>query len=187
MVKLVIISAPSGTGKGTIINYLLEQNIGLEFSISATSRPPRGQEVHGKEYYFISADEFRQKIENDEFVEYEEVYQDRFYGTLKSEIDRISQKGNAVIFDLDVVGAQRVKQQYAKSTLSIFIKPPSIEVLRQRLEARGTETKEHIEARLAKAEYELSFENKYDVVIVNDKLEQAKAETLQTIKDFLSK
>lgn len=187
MGKLVIVSAPSGTGKGTIINYLLEQNLGLEFSISATSRPPRGEEVHGKEYYFISADEFRKRIDNDEFLEYEEVYQDRFYGTLKSEVERIAQKGNTVIFDLDVVGAQRVKEQYAKSCLSIFIKPPSIQVLRERLEARGTESKEHIDARLAKAEYELSFENKYDVVIINDKLEEAKAEALQIIKDFLGK
>ncbi len=187
MGKLVIISAPSGTGKGTIINYLLEQNLGLEFSISATSRPPRGEEVHGKEYYFISADEFRKRIVNDEFLEYEEVYQDRFYGTLKSEVERIAQKGNTAIFDLDVVGAQRVKEQYAKSCLSIFIKPPSIQVLRERLEARGTESKEHIDARLAKAEYELSFENKYDVVIINDKLEEAKTEALQIIKDFLGK
>lgn len=187
MGKLVIVSAPSGSGKSTIINYLLEQNLGLEFSISATSRPSRGQEEHGKEYYFISADEFRKKIENDEFLEYEEVYQDRYYGTLKSEVDRIEKKGNNAIFDLDVVGAQRVKEHYENRALSIFIKPPSIEELRNRLASRATDSPEVIESRIARAEYELTFENKYDVVIINDDLEHAKTETLKTIKEFLGK
>lgn len=187
MGKLIIVSAPSGSGKSTIINYLLDQNLGLEFSISATSRPSRGQEQHGKEYYFISPEEFRKRVENDEFLEFEEVYQDRFYGTLRSEIDRIAAKGNNAIFDLDVKGATRVKEYYGAKALSIFIKPPSIAELRNRLNSRGTDSPEVIDSRIARAEYELTFEKEFDVVVINDNLDQAKAETLKTIKDFLGK
>lgn len=187
MGKLIIVSAPSGSGKSTIINYLLDQHLGLEFSISATSRPARGQEQHGKEYYFISPEEFKERIENDEFLEFEEVYQDRFYGTLKTEIDRIAAKGNNAIFDLDVKGATRVKEYYGGDALSIFIKPPSINELRNRLNARATDSPEVIESRIERAEYELTFEKDFDIVIINDDLNKAKAQTLQTIKDFLGK
>lgn len=187
MSKLIIFSAPSGSGKSTIINYLLSQNLGLEFSISATSRPPRGSEQHGTEYYFLSPDEFRERIARNEFLEYEEVYPDRFYGTLKSEVDRIAAKGHCVIFDVDVVGGCNIKEYYKKNALSIFVEPPSIEELRSRLNGRGTDSPEVIEDRIAKAEFELAFAPKFDVVIVNDDLEKAKTEALTVIKDFLLK
>lgn len=187
MSKLIIFSAPSGSGKSTIINYLLSQNLGLEFSISATSRPPRGSEQHGTEYYFLSPDEFRERIARNEFLEYEEVYPDRFYGTLKSEVDRIAAKGHCVIFDVDVVGGCNIKDYYKENALSIFVEPPSIEELRSRLNGRGTDSPEVIEDRIAKAEFELAFAPKFDVVIVNDDLEKAKTEALTVIKDFLLK
>lgn len=185
MGKLVIFSAPSGAGKSTIVNYLLSQNLNLQFSISATSRAPRGNEKHGKEYYFHSPEEFRQKIANDEFLEYEEVYTDKFYGTLKSEIDRIINAGGNVIFDVDVVGGCNIKKYYGDRALSIFIKPPSIDELLNRLINRGTDTPEVIKARLAKAEFELSFASKFDVVIVNDDLEKAEKEALLVVKNFI--
>ena len=187
MTRLIIISAPSGSGKSTIINYLLDQNIGLEFSISATSRPARGQEEHGREYYFLSTEEFKSKIANDEFLEYEEVYKDKFYGTLKSEVDRIAEEGKYPIFDVDVVGGCNIKNYYKEQALSIFIQPPSVDELRRRLEQRGTDLPEVIASRIEKAEYELTFASKFDVVIINDDLEKAKAETLKTIQDFLGK
>lgn len=187
MGKLVIFSAPSGAGKSTIVSYLLAQNLNLQFSISATSRLPRGTEQHGVEYYFHSPEEFRQKIANEEFLEYEEVYTDKFYGTLKSEVQRIIDIGANVIFDVDVVGGCNIKQYYGKQALSIFIQPPSIEELRSRLENRGTDLPEVIDARIAKAEYEITFASQFDVVIVNDNLEKAKAEALQLVKDFLAK
>ncbi|MBR4047161.1 MAG: guanylate kinase [Bacteroides sp.] len=184
MAKLIIFSAPSGSGKSTIINYLLKQNLNLAFSISATSRPPRGTEQHGVEYFFLSPEEFRQRIANDEFLEYEEVYEDRFYGTLKAQVERQLEAGQNVVFDVDVVGGCNIKQYYGNRALSVFIQPPSIEELRKRLEGRGTDAPQVIEDRLAKASYELTFAPKFDKVVVNDDLEKAQAETLQLIKDF---
>lgn len=184
MAKLIIFSAPSGSGKSTIINYLLKQNLNLAFSISATSRPPRGTEQYGVEYFFLSPEEFRQRIANDEFLEYEEVYEDRFYGTLKAQVERQLEAGQNVVFDVDVVGGCNIKQYYGERALSLFIQPPSIEELRKRLEGRGTDTPQVIADRLAKASYELTFASKFDKVIVNDDLEKAQAEALQVIKDF---
>lgn len=185
MKKLIIFSAPSGSGKSTIINYLLTCGLDLAFSISATSRPPRGKEQHGIEYFFLSPEEFRQRIANDEFLEYEEVYTDRFYGTLKSQVENQLEAGQNVVFDVDVVGGCNIKQFYGNRALSIFIQPPSIEELRRRLVGRGTDSPEVIEDRINKAEFELSYASKFDVVIVNDDLEKAKTETLEVIKYFL--
>ena len=184
---VIIFSAPSGSGKSTIINYLLEQNLPLEFAVSATSRAPRGNEKEGVAYYFLSPQMFKEKIGKGEFIEYEEVYKDTFYGTLQSEVERIRSGGNHVIFDVDVAGACRIKKYYADSALSIFIKPPSIEELRKRLNARGTETPEMIEKRLSKAAYELGFAPKFDIVIINDVLENAQTETLHAVQQFIKK
>ena len=186
MNKLIIFSAPSGSGKSTIINYLLSQPLHLAFSISATSRAPRGSERDGVEYFFLTPDEFRRRIEAGEFLEYEEVYKDRFYGTLKSQVEKQLADGQNVIFDVDVVGGCNIKQFYGNRALSVFIQPPSIEELRHRLEGRGTDAPEVIESRLAKAAYELTFAPKFDRVIINDDLEKAKAEALQVISDFLN-
>ena len=186
MNKLIIFSAPSGSGKSTIINYLLTQGLHLAFSISATSRPPRGTERNGVEYFFLSPEEFRQRIANDEFLEYEEVYKDRFYGTLKSQVEKQLQAGQNVVFDVDVVGGCNIKQFYGDRALSIFIQPPSIEALRKRLVGRGTDTPDVIESRVAKAAYELTFAPKFDKIIINDDLEKAKAEALQVITQFLN-
>ena len=184
--KLIIFSAPSGSGKSTIINYLMQQGLGLTFSISATSRAPRGTEQHGVEYFFLSPKEFRQRIANNEFLEYEEVYPDRFYGTLKEQVERQLEAGQHVVFDVDVVGGCNIKEYYGHRALSIFIQPPSIEELRRRLEGRGTDTPEVIKQRIDKAEYELSFSPKFDKIVINDHLETAQAETLTLIKHFLS-
>lgn len=184
--KLIIFSAPSGSGKTTIVKHLLNKNFNLEFSISATSRPKRGTEIDGKDYYFLSANEFRKKIENNEFLEWEEVYTDKYYGTLKSEVERIRQTGNNVIFDVDVVGGCNIKDYYGNSALSIFIKPPSVNELEKRLKARSTDSDEVIKTRLAKAEFELTFESKFDVVIINNVLENALIEAEQTIEQFLN-
>ena len=183
--KLIIFSAPSGSGKSTIINYLLKQDLHLRFSISATSRAPRGTEKDGVEYYFLTPDEFRARIAAGDFLEYEEVYTDKYYGTLKSEVERRLMSGDNVIFDVDVVGGCNIKKFYGDRALSVFIQPPSIEDLRSRLEGRGTDAPEVIESRIAKAEYELSFAPQFDCVIVNDDLETAKAEALKVIKKFL--
>lgn len=183
--KLIIFSAPSGSGKSTIINYLLTQNLRLRFSISATSRAPRGTEKNGVEYYFLSPEEFRARIAAGDFLEYEEVYTDKFYGTLKSEVERILAEGDNVIFDVDVVGGCNIKKYYGDRALSMFIQPPSIEELRRRLVGRATDAPEVIESRIAKASYELGFASKFDVVIVNDDLEKAKAEALQVIEHFI--
>ena len=183
--KLVIFSAPSGSGKSTIINYLLTQNLNLHFSISATSRSPRGNEKDGVEYYFLTPEQFRAKINEGEFLEYEEVYTDKFYGTLKSEVERILNEGNNVVFDVDVVGGCNIKNYYGDKALSIFIQPPSIEALRDRLVGRGTDSMDVIENRLTKASFEMSFASKFDKVLINDNLENAKTETLQVIKAFL--
>ena len=184
--KLIIFSAPSGSGKSTIINYLMTQNLNLAFSISATSRPPRGTEQHGVEYYFLSAEEFKQRIANDEFLEYEEVYADRFYGTLKAPIEKQLAEGYNVVFDVDVVGGCNIKKYYGDRALSVFIQPPSIEELRKRLVGRATDAPEVIESRIAKAEFELGFAEKFDVVVINDDLEKAQADALNTIQNFLN-
>lgn len=185
--KLIIFSAPSGAGKSTIINYLLTENLNLAFSISATSRPPRGSEQNGVEYFFLSPEEFRARIANNEFLEYEEVYENRFYGTLKAQVEKQLEAGQNVVFDVDVVGGCNIKKFYGERALSVFIQPTSIEELRKRLIGRGTDEPEVIENRIAKAEYELSFAPKFDVVIVNDKLETAKAQALQVIRKFIQK
>ena len=182
--KVIIFSAPSGSGKSTIINYLLAQKLNLAFSISATSRPP-GNEKHGVEYFFSLPDEFRQRIANNEFLEYEEVYTDRFYGTLKAQVEKQLAAGQNVVFDVDVVGGCNIKKYYGERALSLFIQPPCIDELRRRLIGRGTDTPEVIESRIAKAEYELSFAPKFDKVIINDDLETAKAHALKVIKEFL--
>ena len=185
--KLIIFSAPSGSGKSTIINYLLTQNLNLHFSISATSRAPRGTEQNGIEYYFLTPEEFRNRIAAGDFLEYEEVYTDKFYGTLKSEVERILNKGDNVVFDVDVVGGCNIKKYYGERALSVFIQPPSVEELRKRLEGRGTDAPEVIDSRIAKAEFELSFVSKFDVVIINDDLDKAKSDTLTTIQNFLKR
>lgn len=185
MSKIIIFSAPSGSGKSTIINYLMQQGLNLHFSVSATSRPPRGAEQNGVEYYFLTPEDFKQRIAQGEFLEYEEVYKDRFYGTLKSQVDAQLAKGENVVCDVDVLGGQNIKKHYGQRALSIFIQPPSIEVLRQRLEGRGTDSPEVINDRIARAEFELSFADKFDHVVVNDDLQQAQAEALALIQNFL--
>ena len=184
--KLIIFSAPSGSGKSTIINWLMQHpELCLAFSVSCTSRAPRGTEQDGVEYFFISADEFRQRIANDEFVEYEEVYEGRFYGTLKSQVERQLETGQNVVFDVDVNGGLRIKEFYGDRALSVFIQPPSIEELRRRLEGRGTDAPEVIDQRIARAEYELSQASRFDRIVVNDDLETAKTEAYQILNDFL--
>ena len=184
--KLIIFSAPSGSGKSTIINYLLKQGLNLQFSISATSRPPRGTEQDGVEYFFLSPEEFKKRIANDEFVEYEEVYPDRFYGTLKSQVEKQLAEGQNIIFDVDVVGGCNIKRFYGDRALSVFIQPPSIEELRKRLEGRGTDSPETINSRITKAEFELSYAPKFDLIVVNDELEKAEAQALEAIRKFLN-
>ena len=184
--KVIIFSAPSGAGKSTIVDHILGIRNDLEFSISATSRAPRGQEKHGIEYYFFSADEFRKMIEEDKFVEHEEVYPGSFYGTLKSEVERIWAKGNAIVFDIDVQGGVNLKRIFGEQALSVFIQAPSVEILRKRLIGRGTDTMEAIEKRVAKAESEMEFAaGKFDYVLVNDDLQTALAEAENIVGDFL--
>ena len=184
--RIIIISAPSGTGKSTIISYLMKQNLNLHFSVSATSRSPRGKEINGVDYFFLSPDEFRARIQKGDFLEYQEVYQDRYYGTLRSEVDRQLNNGENVICDVDVIGGQNIKRMYGEKALSIFIQPPSIEVLRQRLASRGTDTMEVIEQRIERAEFELSQASFFDAIIVNDVLETAQKETASTIYHYLN-
>ena len=186
--KMLIVSAPSGSGKSTIVNWLMQKHpeLNLSFSISCTSRAPRGTEQHGVEYFFLSAEEFRQRIENNEFLEYEEVYEGRFYGTLKAQVERQLAEGQNVVFDVDVKGGINIKKFYGEQALSLFIQPPSVEELRRRLEGRGTDTPEAIENRLAKAEYELTFAPQFDHIVVNDDLEQAKEDTLRLVSTFLT-
>lgn len=185
MSKVIIFSAPSGSGKSTIISHLMAQGLNLHFSISATSRPPRGTELNGVEYYFLTAEEFAQRIENGDFLEYNEVYAGRFYGTLKDEVDRLLAEGCNVVCDVDVEGAENIKRIYGNRALSLFVQPPSIEELKKRLEARATDSPEVIADRIARAEYELSFASKSDVVIVNDDLATAQSEALQKVKTFI--
>lgn len=185
--KLLIFSAPSGSGKSTIINWLMQHSdLHLAFSISCTSRAPRGTEQNGVEYFFLTPEEFRQRIANNEFLEYEEVYKDRFYGTLKQQVESQLQKGENVVFDLDVKGGCNIKRFYGDRALSIFIQPPSIDALRQRLVGRATDAPEVIEDRLARASYELTFAPQFDRVVVNDDLDKAKAETLAIVREFLN-
>lgn len=186
--KVVIFSAPSGAGKSTIVNHLLKIHPELEFSISATSRPPRGSEQHGVEYYFFTTDEFRRMIAEDKFVEHEEVYPGSFYGTLRSEVERIWAKGHAIVFDIDVQGGVNLKRIFGEQAFSVFIQAPSIEVLRQRLEGRGTDSEEAIDRRVAKAASEMEFAaGKFDYVLVNDDLQKAKDEAESIIDEFLHK
>ena len=186
---LIIFAAPSGSGKSTIINSIMAdggaERLNLHFSISATSRAPRGTEQNGDEYFFLTPEEFRQKIADDAFVEYEEVYPDKFYGTLKSQVDKQLAEGENIVFDVDVNGALRIKQLYGARALSIFIQPPSIEELRRRLESRGTDAPAVIDDRIRRAEYELSQADKFDEVVINDVLEVAQVEALALVEDFL--
>ncbi|MEN8115716.1 MAG: guanylate kinase [Bacteroidota bacterium] len=183
--KLIIFSAPSGAGKTTIVKHLLEKDFDLKFSISATSRKARHTETHGRDYYFLSEKEFNQKVEGDEFLEWEEVYKGTCYGTLKSEVERIRNLGKNVIFDVDVVGGLNIKRYYGDEALSVFVKPPSVEELRNRLTNRSTETEEKIAMRIAKAEQELSFAPQFDVIITNDNLDVAFKEAEKLISEFL--
>ena len=185
--KLIIISAPSGTGKSTIIGWLMKEHpeLNLAFSISCTSRPPRGTEQNGVEYFFLTPEEFRQRIENDEFLEYEEVYEGRFYGTLKAQVERQLEAGQNVVFDVDVKGGVNIKNYYGDEAMSLFIQPPSIAELRKRLEGRGTDAPEVIDQRIARAEFELTFADKFDKIVVNDNLAQAEADALEVIREFL--
>jgi len=183
--KLIIVSAPSGAGKTTIVRHLLSLPLPLAFSVSATSRAPRTGEVNGRDYYFLSTEAFRQKIEAGEFLEWEEVYPGTYYGTLKSEVERIWNDGKSVVFDVDVVGGLNIKKAYGDKALAIFIQPPSVEVLRQRLRNRSTESEEKIATRIAKAEYELSFAPQFDLVLINNILEEALTEAERVVKNFL--
>ncbi len=184
--KVFIFSAPSGAGKSTVVNHLLEIHPEFEFSVSATSRAPRGQEQDGVEYYFIDAERFRELIAEDAFIEYEEVYEDRFYGTLKSEVDRIWAKGHVIIFDVDVKGGVSLKRYFGDTARSVLIVPPSLEVLEKRLRGRGTDSEEAICERLAKAAWELEFASgKFDVELVNDKLEDTFAKSEAIVDEFL--
>ena len=186
MSKIIIFSAPSGSGKSTIINRLMQHSeLQLAFSVSCTSRPPRGKEQHGVEYFFLSPDEFRERIARQEFLEYEEVYKDRFYGTLTSQVEKQLLAGQNVVLDVDVKGGCNIKRHYGGRALSLFIQPPSIDELRKRLVARSTDAPSVIEDRIARAEYELTFAPQFDRVIVNNRLDDAVAEALQAVESFL--
>ena len=185
--KLIIFSAPSGTGKSTIISWLMKEHseLNLTFSISCTSRAPRGTEQNGVEYFFLTEEEFRERIGRNEFVEYEEVYAGRFYGTLKSQVEKQLEQGQNVVFDVDVKGGMNIKSHYGGQAMSIFIQPPSIAELRQRLESRGTDAPEVIDQRIARAEFELSFAGKFDQIVINDDLAKAQQDTLALIRHFV--
>ncbi len=186
MGKVIIFSAPSGSGKSTIVNYLLSLNLGLEFSISATSRTPRGAEKDGVEYYFLSTEEFERRIAADEFVEHEEVYKGCYYGTLRSEVERIWGKGHTIVFDVDVKGGLNLKKIFGSQALTVFIQPPSIDELRRRLVGRGTDTPEKIEQRIAKAGEELAYAPQFDTIVVNDDLATAQAEAEKKVRAFIA-
>jgi len=183
--KLIIFSAPSGSGKTTLVNHLLETNLALDFSVSATSRKPRPGEINGKNYYFISPSEFREKINNNEFIEWEEVYEDHYYGTLKSEIERIWADGKHVIFDVDVIGGLNLKKEFGNRALSIFVSVPSLRVLEERLRIRSTETEQKILQRLKKAREEMTYANQFDVILVNDDLCASVEAAVKVVKSFL--
>ena len=183
--KLIVFSAPSGAGKTTLVKYIIKTFSAIQFSISATSRKARGEEKDGKDYYFLSSEEFKTRIKNDEFIEYEEVYGGNYYGTLKSEVDRIWKVKKIAIFDLDVVGGANIKGMFPDETLSIFVMPPSIEILRERLIERGDVSKEEIDVRIKKAESELDYASKFDNIIINNDLEESKKIALKLIKEFI--
>lgn len=183
--KLIIFSAPSGAGKTTLVKHLMKNLDTVAFSVSATSRAKRKGETNGKDYFFISTEEFKQKISENAFIEWEEVYKDHFYGTLFSEVEKIRNTGKNVVFDVDVVGGLNIKKIFGKEALAIFIKPPSVDVLRQRLTDRATDGPDKIKIRIEKAEYELTFEKDFDVTIVNDKLDVAQAETVTIVQNFI--
>lgn len=184
--KVIIFSAPSGSGKSTLVQHLMNKNYNLSFSVSATSRAPRGTEKDGVEYYFLTPEAFKKKIAHSEFIEFEEVYPDKFYGTLKCEVEKALSEGKNLIFDVDVVGGVNIKQYFGQRALSVFVQPPSIVELRKRLTGRGTDTEEVIEQRISKAEWELEFAPKFDVVIINDQLSNAIQETEAVIERFLA-
>jgi guanylate kinase len=184
--KLIIFSAPSGAGKTTIVKHILKCGLNFGFSVSAATRKPRGEEVNGRDYYFLSVEEFKSKIDNNEFLEWEEVYPGSFYGTLKSEIERICGKGENIVFDVDVAGGYNIKKLYGERALAVFVQPPSVAELERRLSSRSTESAEVISARVAKAEHELTFSRFFDVIIVNDKLEDALKEAEEKVRAFLS-
>lgn len=185
--KLLVFSAPSGSGKTTIVRHLLEQeDLNLEFSVSAATREPRGEEVDGKDYYFISIEQFKKHIKAEDFVEWEEVYRDNFYGTLKSEVERIWAKGKNVIFDIDVAGGLRIKSKFPQETLAVFVKPPSVDELKRRLKERSTESDDKINMRIAKAHVELATAPQFDTIIKNYDLDVAKAEAYELVKGFVS-
>jgi guanylate kinase len=186
MNKVLIFSAPSGSGKSTVVSHILAGHPGIEFSVSATSRPPRGEEKDGVEYFFYSADIFRLLVRDDKFVEYEEVYPDRFYGTLKAEVNRIWARGNVIIFDVDVKGGVNLKKYFGDQALSVFIQAPSVEVLRERLVKRGTDSAEDIEKRVAKAAEEMTYAPQFDKVLINDDLATALAEADEMVDTFLA-
>ncbi len=186
--KLLVFSAPSGSGKTTIVRHLLQQDdLNLEFSISCATREPRGQEVDGKDYYFISWEEFKKHIKAEEFVEWEEVYTNNYYGTLKSEVERIWAKGKNVIFDIDVSGGLRIKSKFSQETLAVFVKPPSVDELKRRLKERSTESDEKINMRIAKAHVELATAPQFDTIIKNYDLDVAKSEAYELVKNFINK
>ena len=185
MSKLLIFSAPSGAGKTTLVKAMLEQISGISFSISATSRKPREGEINGKDYHFLTAKEFKQRVAEDAFLEWEEVYENLFYGTLKSEVDRIWAAGEHVIFDVDVVGGLNIKKQYGNKALAVFVRPPSVDALRKRLIGRDTDSTEAIEMRIAKAEEEMKYASDFDIQITNDVLEIAIIKTVSTVSVFL--
>ena len=185
--KLLVFSAPSGSGKTTIVHHLLTQaNLNLDFSISATSRDARGTEIHGKDYYYISAEEFQKHIDSDDFIEYEEVYTNNFYGTLKKEVERIWSLGKHVIFDIDVIGGLNIKQKFPNQTLAIFVQPPSIEEMERRLRDRQTDSEEKIKERVLKAETEMKYAKDFDVILVNDNLESAKKDAINLVQNFIN-
>ena len=184
--KLIIFSAPSGAGKSTIVQHLMKQDLGLEFSISATSREPREGEADGREYHFISPDEFRRKIEENAFIEWEEVYPEQYYGTLYSEVESILEQGRHAIFDIDVAGGMNLKKIYGERACAIFIQPPSMEVLEERLRSRGTDSETSLKKRVEKAIFELEYASRFDHIIINDSLELALSEAEQIVREFLA-
>ncbi|MBT3207164.1 MAG: guanylate kinase [Bacteroidetes bacterium] len=183
--KLIIFSGPSGSGKTSIVKFLLSKNLNLSFSVSACSREKRKNEVHGKDYLFISVNDFKQKINNKEFLEWEEVYENNFYGTLKSEVEKNLDTGKNVIFDIDVIGGLNIKKIYTNSALTIFVKPPNIDELKKRLISRSTESEEKLNKRISKAKYEISFADKFDKLIINDKLNEAEEEAFEIVNQYL--
>lgn len=185
--KVIIVSAPSGAGKTSIVRHLLEAVPELKFSISATTRHKRDYEEDGKDYYFITPENFKERLANDEFLEWQEVYKDQFYGSLKSEVERIWENGGTVIFDVDVLGGLNIKKFYGDKALAVFIEPPTMEELVNRLKKRGTETEESLKKRVDKAEYELSFANQFDKIVLNDDLATAQGEMIDLVREFLEK